>query len=111
MKTLNFIAALFCLYASIAKGFKWLKLNSMKEQMDELSIELTSFDETTSLIWFIVFSILLLVWVYAFFRKSEKLKPWFVGLTIVAALGMSITDNIETKFYVSEIIVGGEELK
>lgn len=108
---------LFCSYAFISKSIAWNQLyQSLAFQKSQHEVETafwisakiqTNFEQ----IWSIFFAILLLIWVLSLIRKSEKIKIYLVCFTLIGALGMSITDNIKTEVYISDIIVNGEMLE
>ena len=84
------------------------------KSLDEVELALItteSFQANLILIWFVLFTLLLVGWIIAYTKKYEKLKIYLVSLTLLGALFMSITDNIKSEVYLSDIIVSGEMLK
>lgn len=115
MKTIRITALLFCLYTIISKAIAWWIATKIVRPLneDEADKFIRSFDHLEAqwqLIWSIAFFLLIFIWFYALIKRSEKLKNACVVLTLVFALGMSITDNMKPKMYFSNIHVGSEKL-
>lgn len=117
MKLINISACIFSFYACISKGISWAALNEYvvinSSQGEILSIEKKemTFQMGFAACWVFVFTILILLWAYSYFYKSNKLKTYLVSCTIIGALFMSVTDNVEFEYYVSDLIISGEMLE
>jgi lysylphosphatidylglycerol synthetase-like protein (DUF2156 family) len=112
MKLIKILSIIFCVYATISKGISWMTLSkTIGKTNSQNEFELMAdakFQSSMSLVWFCVFALLIIIWVISLLRKWEKLKLTLVSVTIISALLMSITDNIETEVYISDVVVGGE---
>lgn len=114
MKLIKILSIIFCVYATISKGISWMTLSKTIEKtnsQNEIEFALMAdakFQSSMSLVWFCIFTLLIIIWVISLIRKWENLKLTLVSITIISALLMSITDNIETEVYISDVVVGGE---
>jgi hypothetical protein len=116
MKIVYFLSLVFCIYATVIKGFylidlseniNYLNIQTIKQQAFLANYK---FQYNLTLILIIVFSLLILSWIFSFFKKIDKLKLLLVAITIFCALLMSIADNFGNEVYVSDKIVGGRIL-
>ncbi|MFT6503025.1 MAG: peptidoglycan/LPS O-acetylase OafA/YrhL [Crocinitomicaceae bacterium] len=110
MNRINGAAGIFCLYAVITKLINCVSYRQSIDRFDNLD-QFTNYKIMFDVLWLILFGALLLVWIGAMFKKADKTKKWIAVLTILFALGMNITDNLHTRFYLSEIVVDGEMLE
>jgi hypothetical protein len=97
-------------FAVITKLINCLSHRQLIDRFDRL-VQFTNYKIMVDVLWLILFGALLLVWIGAMFKKADKIKKWIAVLTILFALGMNITDNLNTRFYLSDIVVNGEMLK
>ncbi|MFT6244702.1 MAG: glucan phosphoethanolaminetransferase (alkaline phosphatase superfamily) [Salibacteraceae bacterium] len=110
MRKINIVTGIFCLCALSTKMIYCLAHRQTIDQVDNV-VEFADYKMIFAALWLIAFGILLLVWIWAQLKKAEKTQKWLAVLTIVFALGMNITDNMNTTFYLSDIVVNGEPLE
>ena len=114
MKFLNLITGLFCLYIIAGKSLFLIAYEAstpITAQTDFVTIAQQmkhEADFTFAIIWLGLFSTLLLIWVWIFTKKKEKMKPWLAATVLLFALIMNITDNLEYSVHVSDTIIGTE---
>lgn len=112
MRIIYFLSLVFCIYATVMKGFYLIDLseniNFLNSQTLKQQAFLTNyrFQYNLTLILIIVFTILILGWIFSFFKKIDKFKLLLVAITLFCALLMSIADNFGNEVYVSDKIVG-----
>ncbi|MFN5418375.1 MAG: hypothetical protein ACK5B9_15055 [Flavobacteriia bacterium] len=117
MKFLNIITLIFCIYAFTSKGiegffhFAQQSIRISDPKLAQIFSHTESYEFTFLLFWTIVFFILIVVWIFAQYKKKQKLKLILAACTLILSLLMSITDNIEYSVYLSDIVVGGEMLQ
>ncbi len=117
MKLIYILSLVFCVYASFAKGITWFNSSKALKYMksnNEIDLALShdlKFQSTMAVLWTIFFLLLILFWLFALLRRTEKLKIYIVSLTLIGALFMNITDSVHTEVYLSDIIVGSELLE
>lgn len=113
MKAIRIMALVFVFYAVASKAISYFASHQSESQLATNGVEhlrqtISNMELNICLLWTITFTCNLAFFSYALYRKSEKLKNIFVFFTVLFALLMSITDNLEYSMYVSKIVIGTE---
>jgi hypothetical protein len=108
-------AGLFLAYAIGVHCYQLIQyyqsIEFFMENMDQFDLSATIIDSPIDriyIIWIIFYSILTVIWVFSLLKKSIYLQNILYGIMLISAILMHFTAQIETSFYVDDVIVGGE---